>query len=139
VFVLQFLIFVLYVIVTIVKVIINRKNRLIKTWRPVSFLTGVWVVIWISEIGASETIKKYSPYFYTEITFRYQGLWVELLGIALIIVSLYKKSSTYHTFGYLLLFIGLFLSYPNVLTLIVAVMIMTVNQWLNHNNKKKGL
>jgi protein-S-isoprenylcysteine O-methyltransferase Ste14 len=124
----------------------NKDNQTNSIERVVKISTFLWGMLWFSEILMSETINGYVSYFYTDITVRYLGLLIELFGIIvfiwamidmktswrvgidkgtitnLITSGVYRMSRNPAFIGFYLMFIGLFISYPNVLTLINVIL-----------------
>lgn len=124
----------------------NKDTHTNSIERIVKISTFLWGMLWFGEILMSATINGYAPYFYTDMTVRYLGLLIELFGIIvfiwamidmktswrvgidkgtitnLITSGVYRMSRNPAFIGFYLMFIGLFISYPNVLTLINVIL-----------------
>ncbi|MCX7745971.1 MAG: isoprenylcysteine carboxylmethyltransferase family protein [Clostridia bacterium] len=120
----------------------NRKKEKGIQWieRLVRIASSIWIGVWLLEIFLNRTVSKYIPFLINEAYLSYTGTLVIGLGVGvfitamifmksswrvgidketksdLITVGIYKWSRNPAFVGFNLMFLGLFLSYMNMLT-----------------------
>lgn len=136
----------------------DRKIKVVETTVMIS--TFIWGITWIVEIFAGQSINKNLYILLNSILVNYIGVVVTAIGVGIFVTAMISmktswrvgidkntktKLVTYGIYNYSrnpafvgldLIFIGLFLTYPNVLTtLIVIVNIISIHRLILQEEK----
>ena len=122
----------------------DKKKKVVETTVKIS--TFIWGLTWIIEIFAGQSINKNLYILFSNILINYIGILITAIGVSIFMIAMISmktswrvgidkntktKLVTYGIYNYSrnpafvgfdLMFIGLFLIYPNILTSIVLIL-----------------
>lgn len=123
----------------------NKGKQIDSSEKLVQITTFLWGVIWLVESIISYWINSFVPSLFSNYFINYFGLVIILIGLVFFVLSmitmknswrvgidkstktelitngLYKYSRNPAFVGFNLMFIGLFLTFPNMLTLLICI------------------
>lgn len=124
----------------------NKEKRIRIAELSVKTTSFTWLVLWVLEVLFSQYILKYIPMLYENSILLYIGLFVNFIGVLIFTIAAFSMKSSWRVgidkntksslvtegiykfsrnpafVGFDLMFLGLFTTYPNILTLLILIL-----------------